>query len=539
MSQPHPQRDQVGSVSLDVLVVGGGIAGLTVVASLPASMSVGLVSKGGLAQAATPYAQGGIAAAWDSGDSPEAHGADTIAAGAGLSEPGAVATLVGEGEGAIEFLERHGASFDRADGRRQGTLEGGHHYPRVLHAGGDATGAELWRAMSQAAGARLSHTWADAFLVELLRADDGSVSGALLYDQGSLVKVFASAVVLATGGAGRLYSQTTNPPSSTGDGIAAALAAGAEIVDLEFIQFHPTALYQSADRRPLVTEALRGEGARLRTREGELIMDGVHPLGDLAPRDIVARAIFSEMADSGSDHVYLDATSLGSELLRHRFPTVSQACAGAGIDPANEWIPVSPAAHYTMGGVRTDLVGRATLAGLYAVGEIAWTGVHGANRLASNSLLEGVVFGRRAADDIAGTLAARRPVSTLEPTRLARNVRPGGPSVEWLRVQMMRNAGLVRHAEGLERLAAGLAWRQPLGGNPRGWEADNLFTLARVVSTAALRRQESRGAHWRNDYPTPDERWRVHQVALVDPDGEIQISDLEFAGDNLAAMVAS
>jgi L-aspartate oxidase len=400
------------AAEVDVLVVGSGVAGLSAALAVPRGRTVLLATKDRLGHSATRYAQGGIAAVLDLvEDSVAEHVADTLAAGAGLCDSVAVQTLVEEGGQAIADLLELGVGFDTdpsAPGTLARTREGGHSRFRVVHAGGDATGAELERALTEAVRVTPSvRSVEHAFLVDLV-TEDGRVTGALLWADGGPRLVRAAAVVLASGGAGQLFADTTNPPLSTGDGIAAALRAGAVLADMEFVQFHPTALHIEGDTgrsgdhpggppepRPLISEALRGEGAVLRDGDGSPVMAGVHPLGDLAPRDVVTRAVAARMAATGARHLWLDATGIPADHLERRFPTILARCRAAGIDPSRQPIPVSPAAHYLMGGVVTDLDGRTSLPGLFAVGEAACTGVHGANRLASNSLLEGVVFAAR------------------------------------------------------------------------------------------------------------------------------------------------
>ena len=410
---PGPAGPFPAAAEVDVLVVGSGVAGLSAALAVPPGRTVLLATKDRLGHSATRYAQGGIAAVLDLvDDSVAEHVADTLAAGAGLCDPVAVRTLVEEGGQAIADLLARGVGFDSdPSGPRQlaRTREGGHSRSRVVHAGGDATGAELERALTEAVRATPSvRSVEHAFLVDLV-THDGRVTGALLWADGGPHLVRAGAVVLASGGAGQLFADTTNPPLSTGDGIAAALRAGAVLADMEFVQFHPTALHVDDDPgppgdhpggppdppRPLISEAMRGEGAVLRDGDGSPVMAGVHPLGDLAPRDVVTRAVAARMAATGARHLWLDATGIPADHLERRFPTILARCRAAGIDPSRQPIPVSPAAHYLMGGVLTDLDGRTSLPGLYAVGEAACTGVHGANRLASNSLLEGVVFAAR------------------------------------------------------------------------------------------------------------------------------------------------
>jgi L-aspartate oxidase len=576
---------------VDVLVVGSGVAGLSAALAVPAGQTVLLATKDRLGHSATRYAQGGIAAVLDLvSDSVAEHVADTLAAGAGLCDPVAVETLVAEGAQAIADLRARGVRFDREGpaGELARTREGGHSRSRVVHAGGDATGAELERALTEAVRATPAvRSLEHAFLVDLLTRD-GRVTGALLWSGGQPREVRAGAVVLASGGAGQLYADTTNPPLSTGDGVAAALRAGAVLADLEFVQFHPTALHVEGDQarspgdhpggppdppRPLISEAMRGEGAVLRDGDGTPVMAGVHPLGDLAPRDVVTRAMAARMAATGARHLWLDATSIPAEQLERRFPTILARCRAAGIEPSRQPIPVSPAAHYLMGGVLTDLDGRTSLPGLFAVGEAACTGVHGANRLASNSLLEGVVFAARigraleeAVDSPAqpacwsATLPSGGPPPggrvESRPGRAAGGPGAGTGGVRArLRRLMTDRVGVVRSAGGLaealaelDALAAdlgapGLAagpdgpgLAGDLAGGPDGpglavdladpgpdaFETANLVQLGRAVAELALRREESRGGHWRSDHPAPVEAWRVRQTLARTASGELE-----------------
>jgi L-aspartate oxidase len=500
--------------TVDVVVIGSGVAGLTAALKARELGSVLVVTKDVVASGSTQWAQGGIAAALDPEDSPEEHLQDTLVAGAGLSDPEAVRVLVTEGPDAVRDLIELGARFDTmADGEISLGREGGHHRNRIAHAGGDATGAEIERALvaavKQAKDIRLIE---HALVLDLLTAADGAIAGVTLHVMGEgqldgVGAVKARAVILASGGLGQLYAATTNPSVSTGDGMALALRAGAKVRDLEFVQFHPTVLWlgkSAKGQQPLVSEAVRGEGAFLVDHTGKRFMQGRHELADLAPRDIVAKAIMRQMLATGNDHVYLDARHFGDEKWRVRFPTILASCRSHGIDPVRELIPVAPACHYSSGGVWTDLDGQTSVPGLYACGEVACTGVHGANRLASNSLLEGLVFARRIAAHLASGLPARR-----EP--VADHRTPGlvdADVVPELQRAMTVGAGVIRSASGLSEAGAaiGKLIEQPAGepGTP-GWEATNLVTVASALIAAATAREESRGAHWREDHPDRDD----------------------------------
>lgn len=482
----------------DVVVIGTGVAGLAAaLAAHRTGSRVVILSKA--AETATFHAQGGIAVVLPhTDDSVDAHVRDTLAAGAGLCDPDAVRSIVEDGYRAVADLVADGARFDEtAPGRWALTREGGHSIRRIIHAGGDATGAEVQRALDHAAATldiRRNH-------VALQVLHDGSaVTGVLVRNADGLGVVHAPAVILATGGLGHLYRATTNPEGSTGDGIALALWAGVGVSDIEFIQFHPTMLFDrdGSGRRPLITEALRGEGAVLRDARGESVTAGAHPMGDLAPRDVVAAAIEARLAATGEECVYLDARTV--ERLEQRFPTVTAACRAAGIDPVTQPIPVVPGAHYSCGGVRTDVYGSTEMSGLFAAGEVARTGMHGANRLASNSLLEGLVVGGRAGRAAAGHARdAGTPMAKFQPVQ--RDVLDRGV----LQSAMTRDASVVRDAAGLTELSGALQAARPRTLRSRAdFEDAALTATARVVADAARARTETRGCHHRGDYPQTD-----------------------------------
>jgi L-aspartate oxidase len=505
-----------------IVVVGSGVAGLVTALQASRAHEVTVVTKSELAESNTAYAQGGIAAVMFADDSVAAHVADTLRAGAGLNVREAVEVLCAEGPERIRDLIAFGVAFDRSGGDLARGLEAAHSSARVLHAGGDATGAEIERALVRAVRVSAARVVEHAFLTDLVVAD-GVVRGVrVLGADGTIDTLEADAVVLASGGAGQLYAHTTNPAVTTGDGVAAAWRAGAALADLEFYQFHPTAL--AIPGSFLVSEAVRGEGAVLRNAAGERFMLDVHPDAELAPRDVVARGIAVEMAAQGGAPVLLDATALGGAFLARRFPTIDAACHAAGFDWACEPVPVTPAAHYWMGGVATDTHGRTTLPGLYAVGEVACTGAHGANRLASNSLLESVVFAHRAADDLAdgvpdewawtgpewldaGGDGPGADPAVRSPRVAALPEHPDATVVERdrLRALLWEAAGVHRSRESLEAARQTLAgWRPAEGTLDRAQREDaNLFDLARLVVASALAREESRGAHFRSDFPLP------------------------------------
>jgi len=533
--------------SADVIVVGSGVAGLTAALRLRQRVDrVLLVTKTLLPEGSTQWAQGGIAAALDPADSADEHLLDTLVAGAGVCDEEAVRVLVTEGPARVRELATLGMEFDRGpDGEISLTREGGHGRDRIAHAGGDATGKEVSRALIAALAVALAAVKEDpgievlehALVVDLLQDKDARVCGVTLHviGEGQIDGVGAArarAVVLATGGIGQVYSATTNPSVATGDGVAAALRAGAVISDLEFVQFHPTVLWLgegASGQQPLLSEAMRGEGAFLVDRDGVRFMQGVHELADLAPRDIVAKAIVARMAQTDADHVYLDARHLGRKFLEKRFPSIVTRCRELGFDPASELLPVAPAQHFASGGVLTDLVGRSTLAGLYACGEVSCTGVHGANRLASNSLLEGLVFAHRIADDItarlaAGDLSPAGALASVEDTTLVASKERTG-----IQRAMTVGAGAVRSADSLAQAAKKLeiiADSAPgLTADPDSWETSNLLHVGQLLTAVATLREESRGGHVRSDFTDRDDaRWLGHTHAVREADGSITTS---------------
>lgn len=529
----------------DVVVVGSGVAGLAVALGLAGARRVLVLSKGGPDDGSTSWAQGGIAAAIGDDDSPQAHAQDTLTAGAGIADPQIVAALVREGPQRLAQLIAAGAVFDRDGGGRLSlTREGGHHADRVAHAGGDATGAEVSRAMiaaARAAGIVVRYRTRVAQVLTGHSEGRPVVTGVLITDATGQPRVIAApAVVLATGGLGHAYASSTNPAGVTGDGLALALRAGAALTDMEFVQFHPTALWTgpaATGRVPLVSEAVRGAGATLLDVTGAPVMSGGHPMGDLAPRDIVARAITDRLAAAPGgvgDHVLLDTTRLGRATIAARFPTMVAACAAIGIDPDTEPVPVAPAEHFLCGGVRTDGWGRTAVGGLSAVGEVAATGVHGANRLASNSLLEGLVFGARVAERLTAELPVRHdPAVESTAPRPAGEVGPHrGIDPDKVRAVLSHYAGIRRDAAGLAT-AAGLlesSWPRSAADGPADPESDgpadpaaDLLLVARSVVAAAAARPESRGCHWRADAPAADPDWARRRVEVAGGPGTLRV----------------
>ncbi len=525
------------SMKCDVVVVGSGVAGLTTALQIRShNLSVVLVTKANIDEGSTRWAQGGIAAALGPGDSPQDHKEDTLTAGAGLCDPSAVEVLVSEGPEAVRRLIARGAVFDKSDtGEIALTREGGHLRNRILHAGGDATGLEVSRALLAAVrddnGIEVIE---HALVLDALLSEEGEIAGVTLHviGEGSrdgVGQIESGAVVIATGGLGQVFAQTTNPSVSTGDGVALALRAGARVADVEFIQFHPTVLFLgegSKGQQPLISEAVRGEGAFLVNHKNERFMSGAHPLKDLAPRDVVAKEIERQMRQHGIDHVFLDAR--GIQGFAERFPTINQSCLEHGIDPTKDLIPVAPASHYASGGIRVNLNGRSTVPGLYACGETACTGAHGANRLASNSLLEGLVFGARIAFDIALSLKKDKKIASDR----RRPILVDPSARRKIQEVMSREAGVVRSRESLTRAKEELHKLRDLRSkdpHTASWETTNLLLLAEAIVSAALMREESRGSHWREDFPASDDAWLVRiEEWLIDGELHSRLAPLSI-----------
>jgi L-aspartate oxidase len=499
--------------STDFLVIGSGVAGLRAAIALAEVGQVLVLTKADPGESNTGYAQGGVAAAFGGDDSPELHARDTMDAGDGLCRREAVDVLVHDGPRYVQELLDWGAAFDRDSSGAPGLgREAAHSVRRVLHAK-DATGREigrtLWARASKSARVRVL----DVAMVLSLRVEDGVCRGATFIDRsGEVHDVEAGRTLLATGGAGQVFRETTNPAVATGDGMAMAFEAGARVADLEFVQFHPTVLSVAGAPRFLLSEALRGEGGQLINAAGERFVQRYDPAGDLAPRDVVARAIVREQIATGAP-VYLSMAHADPQFVRSRFPTIAQACRGVGLDLATDPIPVSPAAHYVMGGVETDLDGRTSVANLFAAGEVACTGVHGANRLASNSLLEGLVFGARAASAMQGATRTAALATDAMPAIDAAGVKPSSGGADEVRELMWHDAGLLRSRGGLDRAARQLAaWTRGVAAarvdrpHDRGLRRlASLTTVGWLIALAALRREESRGGHFREDFPRRDD----------------------------------
>ncbi len=541
------------TTTADVIVVGSGIAGLTAALELRTKVNkVLIVTKSALSSGSTVWAQGGIAAALDPSDTPEAHMHDTLVAGDGVCSESAVKALVTEGPARVQELMDRGARFDTKDGQIALTREGGHHADRIAHAGGDATGAEISRALVAQLEAVRSDPGIEviehALVVDLLTGPSsadgvpGPVCGVTLHVMGEGTRdgigaALAKAVVISTGGIGQVFRSSTNPAAATGDGIAMALRAGVQVADIEFVQFHPTVLWLGSSARgqqPLISEAVRGEGAYIVDARGQRFMTDVHPLGELAPRDVVSHAIVARMAEDASDSVFLDARHLGEEFVESRFPTIQARLQEHGLSLARDLIPVAPAQHYHSGGIFTDLVGRSSVDGLYAAGEAACTGVHGANRLASNSLLEGLVFATRAAADAAHRVEQRDLVQ-IEP-----EPRAGDegllPAATRAGIQRIAHAGAgpVRDEATLAQAHDELSDVRALGrfssaqtaARPQTaeWETTNVAQTAAVLIAAARMREESRGGHYRSDFPETSEAWRTRLSAHLDADHSLNLT---------------
>lgn len=531
---------------VDVVVLGSGAAGLAAALAMRPARSVLVVTKDVLAAGSTAWAQGGLAAVLDPKDSVEDHVRDTLEAGAGLCDEDAVRQLAQAAPDAIRTLIRLGAMFDPDEsGDVALTMEGGHSHRRIVHAGGDQSGAEVQRTLDTAAVGAGVEILEHAFALDLLtgrnaegRRQAGGVRIAMVDPNGALESVGvirARAVVLATGGYGQVFASTSNPPAVTGDGLALALRAGLAGRDVEFVQFHPSVLWigpGATGQQALVSEAVRGEGATLYDGLGRRVMAGVHPLEDLAPRDVVASAISRRTAEAPGgvgDHVFLDATHMGEEFYE-RFPSITAACRRAGIDPARERIPVAPAAHYVCGGVPADLDGVTEMQGLFAIGEVACTGVHGANRLASNSLTEGVVAGTRVGAALADRLPDRVDVGPDAGRAYDAPLRNPAQRVE-MRSIMSSQVGVLRTPNGLRsavRQLEALTATSSIGvtGSRAAWEATNILTVAAAVASAALTRTESRGCHRRDDHPDPRPEWLTHLDVRMTIDGGLAVTGI-------------
>ena len=506
-----------------IVVIGSGVAGLIAAAEASRNHEVILVTKANLAESNTHYAQGGIAAVVSTDDTIAEHVADTMFAGAGMCWEPAVEVLCAEGPGRINDLVNFGVEFDRKGADFAMGLEAAHSHARILHAGGDATGAVTSNALVESVRRTATEIREYTFVAEIV-VENNKVTGVQVLDADGMHFIEADAVILASGGAGQLYRHTTNPAVTTGDGVAAAFRAGAELADVEFYQFHPTAL--AVPGSFLISEAVRGEGAVLIDANGERFMQKIHPLAELAPRDVVARGIQRTMIEQGGQPVLLDATALGSDFLAQRFPSITKACRSYGLNWGRDPIPVTPAAHYWMGGIATDTFGRTSIPGLYAVGEVACTGAHGANRLASNSLLESIVFAHRAVralgepwptDAPSVRWANAAPLAELELLEPDHTTTAQVVDRVELQTLMWDNVGLARTKTELESALAQLhSWRpaDPAHRLFPDWEDANLLLLARTVTEAALAREESRGGHYRLDFPDTDPA-KARPITLV------------------------
>jgi L-aspartate oxidase len=509
----------------DVLVIGGGLAGLRAAMAVPSELSVLVVTKSGLRQSNSAYAQGGIAGVIDPEDRFEDHIADTLTAGGDLCDQAVVEMVVREAPARIQELIEWGTHFDQQAGGLALGREGGHSHHRIVHALGDATGKEVMRAvLDRACGLRNIETWENAFTLDLL-THEGRCRGAIVWsaEQGKAC-VWAKETILCTGGSGQIYRETTNPEVATGDGLAIAFRAGAELRDMEFMQFHPTVLYIAGSSRSLITEAMRGEGARLVDRHGHRFMPDYDARGELAPRDIVSRAIVTQMERTRQPNVFLDLTHLDPGYVRSRFPGIAAICAEFGLDITRDWIPVRPGAHYMIGGVTVDLEGRTSLPGLWGAGECTSSGLHGANRLASNSLLEGLVYGAhagagasreaaRAADDLRALPIVNPPVEDGSELLNLVDIRNSLKSLVGRAAGVRRDRGhLEEAADTIDRWCGYVLARQFTDAD--GWELQNMLTVARVIIEAALAREETRGVHFRTDFPERDDLHWKRRIAF-------------------------
>lgn len=536
LSPEHPRRYLAGfdpqdlpNHFTDVLVIGGGLAGFRAAMGIPVPFRVLVVTKDVVRESNSTYAQGGIAGVLDPEDAFADHIADTLAAGKGLCDEEVVGSVVHEAPHRIAELIEWGTRFDQENGEVALGREGGHSHARIVHALGDATGREVMRAVVEKASAQPNlKIWQNSFTVDLITYGD-RCRGALVWDRKrGMSIVWARAVILATGGAGQLYRESTNPPIATGDGHALAFRAGARLRDLEFMQFHPTVLYIAGSSRHLITEAVRGEGAYLRDRDGVRFMPDAHPLAELAPRDDVSRAIWDRMAATQHPCVYLDLSHLDPDLIRKRFPGIDQLCRGFDLDITKDQIPVRPGAHYYIGGVEVDEHGRSSIDGLWAAGEVSSSGLHGANRLASNSLLEGLVYGARVAENITGELRREpHPVLMVPPVSCGAPPTPRNLMLDIadvkhaLKALMVRSVGLARESHKLEEAAEQVDfWSryalEQVFVDPEGWVLQNMLTLARIMIDAALTRTESRGVHFRQDFPEASDTWLRHITYTLD-----------------------
>lgn len=519
------ELDELPVKETDVIVIGSGIAGLYTAIRAAEQLHVTMITKRSLMDSNTRYAQGGIAAVFSEEDSPQSHREDTLLAGAGLCSSQAVNILVQEGPERVKELMTLGTSFDLEDGEIALTKEGAHSHRRILHANGDATGHEIVRALSeQAVSSSNVELWEDHYVIDLITEGEECLGALVQQPDGQRVFLRGKrATILCSGGAGQLYRYTTNPEVATGDGVAMAYRAGAQIRDMEFIQFHPTSLCYPGAPRFLISEAVRGEGAVLRNIHGERFMERYHELLELAPRDIVARAIVAEMELTKSSVVYLDISHEAPEMIKRRFPTIYETCLTYGLDLTSDWIPVAPAAHYMMGGVRTGACGETDVQRLFACGEVSSTGVHGANRLASNSLSEAIVFGGRIVEQILGlasSLKTGQGIACLEP-RSAAAIQPVVERRLKLQKVMVRQVGLRRTRDGLLKGIEELKRQLPLFESSltsrEQLEFANMLTSALLLAESALVRAESRGGHYREDFPDRDDTgWRKHLICQRD-----------------------